>query len=240
MRRNHTFDSSEELLVQRWGSGIKLLRTTDINQSGANEISPPSVRHLFVMPINFYFLNTESVIQNMSERTANICGFLDRNDAIGTTARATLTKESATFSIKHNEEVINQQSIIIKDENFSRLDDSTFSVVAIKFPLFNSNGKIIGVFGCSLVKDSLAQSLNLLINSGLLVAPGTLENHSYSSQPGFNSIIQQHKFDNLCVTLSEQTKTSISKREIECLFYLAKGKSARETSELIDAVNNLI
>jgi len=139
--------------------------------------------------------------------------------------------------------------------------------VAIKFPLFNSNGKIIGVFGCSLVKDSLAQSLNLLINSGLLVAPGTLENHSYSSQPGFNSIIQQHKFDNLCVTLSEQTKTSISKREIECLFYLAKGKSARETgelmhlsqrtveyylnclkekfhckkkSELIDAVNNLI
>lgn len=234
MRRNHTFDTSEELLVQRWGRGVKLTKPEDCKQSSIGELSPPSVRHLFGMPFNVYFLNTQSVIQNMSETAAHLCGFQGKNDAIGRTARAVSKKVSAEFSIRHNEEVISHNSIVIKDEHFLRLDDFEFRDVAIKFPLLNSANKVIGVFGCSIIKDSVAQSLNLLMNTGLLATSGTLETHQHDSLIDFNSGTEHHKLNDLRIRLSEQAKVEISKREVECLFYLMKGKSARETGAVLN------
>lgn len=233
MRRSHNIDTSEELLVQRWRSGVKLSRSEDFNQSSVDETSPSSVRQLFEMPFNVYFLDPQSVIQNMSETAAHLCGFQGKHDAIGKTARAVSKKESAEFSIRHNDEVISHNSIIIKDEHFLRLDDFEFRDVAMKFPLLNSNGKIIGVFGCSIIKDSLARSLNFLMKTGLLTPDNFASSHGRSDLD-FNTDIQLLKIDDLRTKLSGQSKVNISKREIECLFYLVRGKSARETGILLN------
>ena len=234
MRRNHTIDTSEEILVQRWASGVKLTRPEDHSQSSFDKPSLPSVRHLFQMPFNVYFLNTQNVIQNMSETAAHICGFQGKNYAIGRTARAVSKKESAEFSIRHNEEVISHNSIVIKDEHFLRLDDFEFRDVAIKFPLLNSANKIIGVFGCSIIKDSVAESLSLLMNTGLLATSVTIENHQNESLIDFKKGTEQHKLHDLRIRLSEQAKVEISRRETECLFYMMKGKSARETGVVLN------
>jgi len=86
----------------------------------------------------------------------------------------------------------------------------------------------------SFIKDSVTQSLNQLMNTGLLATSGTLENYQSDSFLDFNSGIQKHNLNDLRIRLSEQVKIDISKREIECLFYLMKGKSARETGTLLN------
>lgn len=222
MKKFNIIDTSEKLLVQRCGSGVRLVEPN-------KKLAAPSVSHLFEMPFNVYFLDTESVIQNMSDRTAQVCGFQGRKDAIGKTARTVSKKESAEFSIRHNNDVISSNSIVIKDEHFMRLDDFEFRDIAIKFPLLNKDRSIIGVFGCSILLDSLAQSFDLLMKTGLLNSSNFFEKQPNNYSIGMNTEIQQQEIDTLGSKLSIKTKQYISKREIECLFYLMRGKSARET-----------
>jgi DNA-binding CsgD family transcriptional regulator len=225
------FDTSEELLIQRFQNGVRLIKP-EMAQSSLDpmkRIKLFCVRSLFEMPFNVYFLNTQSVIQNMSERTANICGFQGRNDAIGKIARTVSKKESAEFSIRHNNEVISHNSMVIKDEHFLRLDGYEFHDVAIKFPLLNADGEIMGVFGCSIIIDSLALSLNLLMQTGLF-APSTIyERNNKEKSIYLNLDSDHHELDHLRHKLSVKSKQSVSRREAECLMYLMKGKSARET-----------
>lgn len=232
MRKYNILDTSEDLLVQRYGTGVRLIRPDNFHRYKEMDdkyILPPSVKSLFQMPCNVYFLNTESVIQNMSDTAANVCGFQGKKDAIGNTARTVSKKESAEFSIMHNNEVISRNSIVIKDEHFLRLDGFEFRDIAIKFPLLDDNGKIMGVFGCSIIIDLLAESFHLLMKTGLLV-----DTHIFTRSRNYYSIyldsdISQQTIDDLSRKLSVKTKKLISKREIECLLHLMKGKSARET-----------
>lgn len=223
MNKFNVFDRSEELLIQRWHSGVKLVRPDDfpVGSNSEKHITPPSVKQLFEMPFNVYFLNTESIIQNMSERTAQICGFEQRKNAIGNSARAVSTKESADFSINHNNEVIANNSIIIKNEHFMRLDNFGFDVIAIKFPLLNHDAKITGVFGCSIRFETLAESLHLLMQTGLLANNHLpLQATNKQNSDAINDLLNK---------LNYKSKQPITLREAQCLFYLLKGKSARET-----------
>ena len=210
-----TIDTSNDLHVIRWRSGVKLIKPEDLISCDEDSITSPSIKDLFEMPFNVYFLDTQSVIRNMSDRTASICGFQDKTDAIGNTARAVCKKISADFSIQHNNEVMSNNLIIIKDEHFLRLDDFEFHDLSIKLPLLNNDGKVIGVFGCSIIKNSLAQSLNFLLRTGLLVSSNNI---SSQYDPGY-----------LIQLLSTEYKQPILKREAECLALLLRGKSARET-----------
>lgn len=228
MAHINSFDNSDELLVQRWRNGVRLIKPDNF-KSHSDKISfiPPSVKKLFEMPFNVYFLNRESVIQNMSDKTASICGFHGIKDAIGNTARAVSRKESAEFSIRHNNEVISRNSVVIKDEHFLRLDDFEFRDISIKFPLLNEEEKIIGVFGCSIILDSPAQALKSLFETGLLGPLNQFDEHQNYLPIYLNP--DQHDFNDLKFKLTSKVKQYISKREIECLYFLMKGKSARET-----------
>lgn len=196
-RHIKSFDNSAELLVQRWKSGVRMITPDIFNHtySDKNDFFPLSVKKLFEMPFNVYFLNCQSVIQNMSDRTANICGFQQVNDAIGNTARAVSKRESAEFSIRHNNEVISRNSVVIKDEHFLRLDDFEFQDISIKFPLLNEEEKIIGVFGCSIILDSPAQAVNSLLETGLLAPINLFEGHQNCLPIYLNP--DQHDFNDL-------------------------------------------
>ncbi|STX51763.1 LuxR family transcriptional regulator [Legionella busanensis] len=226
MARKYAFDVSKEMQIIRYENGVKLIKPTPLVY--------PSVDDLFSLPFNIYFLSPESIIQDMSETTANLCGFYSRKDAIGKTARAVSKRESAEFSIQHNNEVLTNKSIVIKNEHFLRLDDFEFYDLAIKYPLFNDNGKIIGIFGCSIPLDILAQSVQTLIKTGLLS-----DNRMFHSNT--NLIFLDDKSDHYPYTIekikslfTKKFKQHIRQREAECLFYILKGKSAREIGPILN------
>ena len=105
MSRHNFLDTSNELLVQRWGHGVRLVRPDAFYQStiaDGSSIASSSIGDLFEMPFNVYFLNTENFIQSISEKTSYICGFYGQKEAIGNTAFAVYKKESAEATVRKN------------------------------------------------------------------------------------------------------------------------------------------
>ena len=68
----------------------------------------------------------------------------------------------------------------------------------------------------------------------LLAAPATVINPQEYCLADLNSDIQQYNLNDLSVKLAEKCNVNTSKREIQCLYYLMKGKSARETGTLLN------
>ena len=237
MRRLDFLDTSKELIVQRWGRGVKLVRPDVFYSSilaDERSVAPPSVGNLFEMPFNVYFLNTQNVIQNISEKTANICGFDGQQEALGNTAFAVYKKESAEATIRKNHEVISRNSIVIQEGHFFRKDDFGVRAIAIKFPLLSSEGKVIGIFGCSTIIEALTESFLVLMNTGLLAATGLIEQASIAPNLHIGTSSNQQECKELVEKLSKKLRQPISSREGECLFYLIRGKSARETGVLLN------
>lgn len=138
---------------------------------------------------------------------------LSDKDAIGLTARDFATKKSAERSIFYDRMVVNDNTMIIKDELYTRLDGIDFTTLSFKFPWYDSKNKIIGVFGFSMLLDkkwgiSLADSMMLITQTGLL---------------------QSGKI-NRCLPGMSWDGEYFSAREKEVLLHLVRGKTARETA----------
>ncbi|WP_131781565.1 helix-turn-helix domain-containing protein [Legionella gresilensis] len=153
---------------------------------------------------------------------------------MGKTARAVSKKESAEFSIQHNNDVLANKSIIIKNEHFLRLDNFEFYDLAIKYPLFNDNEKIIGIFGCSLPLDGLAQSVQTLITTGLLSDNRISQNNTSLIFLDDKSGHYPYTIEKIRSLFTKKFKQHIKQREAECLFYILRGKSAREIGPILN------
>src|SRR5689334_5578187 len=94
-----SFNLGNELLVQRHKAGVQLLRP------GAGHLHPAvraSVYELLHLPMNFYFMDCDSMLQKLNDQTAASCGYLSKLDAVGRSIREISKKETA-LSILHND-----------------------------------------------------------------------------------------------------------------------------------------
>ena len=233
MRKQDMLDTSEELFIQRWMNGVRVVRPDNFYRSCASEVSQTlpsiSVGDLFTMPINVYFLNQQSIMLNVSEKSANLCGFERRKDAIGTSVLNIMKKESAKLIIAHDHKVLRHRSIIFQEQHIVRLDDVQFRGIEIKFPLFNESKALIGILGFTAFPENMHESFNFLMNSGLLAPTSFVETQLNNYPLQVSAKLNPQEINALIVKLSEKCGQSISKREAECLFYLIRGKTARET-----------
>lgn len=215
-------NTDDELLIQRYKSGIKLLKPDEINSLHAphRQLIMHNVGTMLALPINVYFLNSDSVIQNINETTIATCGYKSVKDTLGKTVRIAAKKESADFSINHDRKVLETNVMKIAEESFSRKSDEIhLHAISFKFPWYNYDNKIIGVFGCSIVIGDqavypLADSLSLLTQTGLLSAPEDVGVSGFL--PG--SICENMYF---------------SSRETECIHYLVKGKTCKQIANIL-------
>jgi len=233
MKNQGKLDTSQELFVQRWMNGVRLVRPDHFYRSRASEVGQVlpaiSVSNLFSMPINAFFLNQQSIMLNVSEKTANLCGFEKRKDAIGTGVLNLLKKESAQSIIAHDHQVLKHRSIVLKEQHIVRLDDFQRRGVEIKFPLFSEADTLIGILGFTALPDNMYESFNFLMSSGFLTPTSFVETQLNNYLFQVSAKINPQEINALIVKLSEKYGQPISKREVECLFYLMRGKSARET-----------
>lgn len=225
--RNHFLDTSQELLVQRRRNGILLVKPNNQNQV------LPSIRDLFNMPFNVYFYNARNLYQDMNEANANIVGLTSAEEGIGKSLFQLTTKKHALFAINNNNKAMHNNAInIVEEQAIIKKTEKYISCISIKFPWYNETGKIIGVFGCSILLDqhapiSLAKSFSKLMQTGLLA------NENFVTVSQFSPSLQDNIPFEVIQKLSMRTQQNFSKREMECLFYLMQGKSARETGRLL-------
>lgn len=197
-------DISSDHIMQSWGNGIKLVNPNHCKPHQQNR----SVSQILKNSFHIYFMDLNSRLKGVNQETVINCGYLSAKDALGRTARDVANKTSAEYLIHNDRKVIINNTPEITDDFFEGLNNNNFSSLTMKFPWYGEDNKIIGVFGCSIIlgQHSLADSLRQITQLGLLNRP----------LPGI-----------------EIENVYLSKREKECLYHYARGKSARKISHIL-------
>ena len=208
-------DTSNEFLISPLMGGVKLVKPSD-NDSSNNHCVGSTLNQ----PFNVFFLDKGSIIQNINETTIISCNYPSVKKTIGRDISLAAKSSTALQSIKDNLDVITNGRMKVCEENFIRKDDVSFSATSLKFPWYNDNNQIIGVFGCAIVMGEnsncgLAYYLNQVIEMGLLV-------------PGGREPLPQR-----IVSGREINGVYLSKRELECLKYLTMGNTSKMTAKLL-------
>jgi len=246
LRKNNT-EICDEFIIKRWGQGVKLM------QPGVSHHLDESlcmVANVMRLPANFYFINPESTIIKLSERTVQTCGYVSASDAVGRSIREVSKAETAQKIIKNDREIINTEKFKIIFENYTRVDGVDLSAISIKFPWFGDDA-IIGIFGCSILIEGedfspVAESVSLLMQAGLLTPSMTLPVTLVPSIKNDSVFLSDRDIDILYWLVRGNTakgiavKLGISHRTVEHRLEQIKLKFAVNTkSELIDRVIDL-
>jgi DNA-binding CsgD family transcriptional regulator len=204
-------DTSGELIIQRWGNGIKLIRPDHLLTD-----SDCSVANVLKLPFNICFLNTESVLQNMSEACVETCGMDSVTHFIGKTALDFTSRKQAECLFTHDKNVLTANKIRIFDEEFVAKKHS-YHFISIKSPWYNPANEIIGIFNCAIAlgKQELEGSLAVIAKLGLLDALGITSKK--------NQVMLGSEIENVYLT----------NREIQCLRLHVRGQSAKEIAMTI-------
>lgn len=163
-----------------------------------------------------YFVRFDAhyVDANHVTRLTNIPGdqgYYSEKDLKNTAFSTIFKKETIQLYSHQNNNLLDTKRMNIYESHACRLDELMFSCLAFKFPIFNSQDKIMGVFGISALMDNaifteaepLSTSIERIIQTGLMP-------HSKNIIPG----------SHICgVYLSNQ--------EIKCLRLLIGGKTIK-------------
>jgi DNA-binding CsgD family transcriptional regulator len=201
--------------VQRFSTGIKLVKPTF---ECPDNFSYPrhSVANLFELPMCIHFSDSDNNISGINENTAEVCGFLSADDAIGKSMLAVSEKQSALLVSNNCNEVMITKKSRIFEENVMRKDEIINRCLSIKLPWYNSDNKIVGVFGCTVVLDKqpIATAFEKLIQLGFLES-SILASDIDQCRPS----IDHYK---------------LSKRQLECLRYLMEGNSTKDIAKKLN------
>ena len=212
---NKFIDTSGELFIYRYGSGVKLIRPdkpNNLKYSGTFYDRRLSIDSLLRMPFAVYLENVEHITISSNEITAKACGFASLKDFIGKPAFNYFKKETILNKLTNHKKVLENNIMVIAEESALRQDDSEVNTLSVRMPWYNDNNKIIGLFGCSIIlgKNPLAESLTEIAKLGLLD-------------------LDRVQHTNICFG-SEMLSVGLSKREVDCLRLTVRGKPAKQVA----------
>lgn len=178
---------SNDFIIQRIGPGVRLAPPDKVNSR-----QNTSVASLFRLPLNFYFMDTESIMQRMNDQTARTSQYLSAEDAIGKSIRDVSDRETIAAILANDREVVNSKFCKIISESYQRYDGKHMTAISLKFPWLQNN-TLAGIFGCSILlgdenTPSLSDALMMLMQTGLLstsnmpAIPGLMINDEFFDQ----------------------------------------------------------
>ncbi|MBI2785430.1 MAG: helix-turn-helix transcriptional regulator [Legionella longbeachae] len=207
---------TNNLHIKRHLSGIKLLQPDEKEANNEN-----SLTKIMNFPVSVILLDHSSKILWINNQNASTLGFDSTHAALGKTIVCAYKDQSALFSLQHDHDVLKTRQLIIKEESCERVDNKAFHAITAKMPWYDQDDKIIGLAGYSLavgldnnksIKDTLQSFLNL-----------NLFENSHSTFP-----------------VSTLNNISFTKRELDLINYIVKGKTAREMSVIMNLSHRTI
>lgn len=98
-------DTSDELIVLPYGAGVTLVSEKQFKKNQLDKLAPSdrkiySVSELFKLLINVYFLNLQSVMQNINKTTIETCGYASVKTTIGKTVTNKKRLRKSMITIK--------------------------------------------------------------------------------------------------------------------------------------------
>lgn len=171
-----------------------------------------SVAELFSLPYSVYLLDALGATLKINEIGATVCGFVSPNQAIGQTIFQVSQGNTARDLLDNCDSVLKQESVKIFDEFNTRHDGRSLQFLSIKFPCYDSQLKLQGLLGISIVlgEHSLADAITRFTAIGLLPKNTSPQNQALKLHLG---------------------GTVLTAREQECLEYTVKGFTAKEIAK---------
>ncbi len=205
--------SPDEMYVYKFQHGIKLLDPEKKNATFMSE-KADSLSDLFKLKLSIYLLDHESRLQNCNIENLDLLNTASFKDVYKKSAFDVWQNETCRAMIQNDKNVICYQKKFFFDEQMPTNNGLFIDGLTIKLPWYGAENKVIGVMGFSVVigKYSLASSLSLIANLGIFDQKNNLPMYL----PGL-------KLGNIYLT----------KREIEILHHIVRGKSSRLIAEAI-------
>ncbi len=194
-----------------------------------------------ILPAPFYWHDTDGTVLGINERCLEGMG-TTREKIIGKTPYDFYPKEIAEHILKHNEKIIRTGEVLSQEEvinNFSTGD--IIYALAIKAPLYDNDGNIVGIVGTSI--DITAEKEKLQREIETYQAEQKLQARFKSLIDEITHSISSYQID----TLHEKTGTKLQKyhsapqitltrREEQTLYYLSMYKGPKEIASILSLV----
>lgn len=215
------YNLTKEVRIYRYMNGI-CLSNPESPQKFSSDMRDVgySIKDIDDLPFCLYLLNKNSVLQTINERTAEICRFQSTKKAIGQSMYDVAEKESAEKVIRSDKFVMQSQQMHIIEDDVVIKNKNLLQCLSLKFPWYNHNNKVIGVFGCTMLieKQSIATSLSKMLG---LLNPTINKSASTLSNLANNPIY-------------------LSRREKQCANLLIRGKTAKEIAAQLNLSHRTI
>lgn len=199
---------SDNLIIKRSGASVTLLSPSSDYPS-----HPASVKSFMDMPANIYFMDRNSIMRRMNDRTAETSGYLSATDAIGKSLRDVGKSETISKILENDRQVVATGRYKIESESYERVDGQEMVALSIKFPMLQ-NHAVAGIFGCSILLGNhcgptLSESLTQLTKAGILSS------------------------DNLAVPVLRLNQTYFDQRDHAIMRLLVRGKTAKQIARVL-------
>ena len=233
-------DISAEMIIQRHGNGVIIRPPTTADE---NKLT---IKDLIALPLNVYLLNQVSENVMVNAITVETCGWKSIPWAIGKSIEAIWPTEQAELCLENDQGVLRSNKLNVFEEDVFNEKQFGLQALSFKYPWYDTDNKLVGLFGCSIVPDaypfySLGNSLAVLAKTQLLNSP-------QFETPGINLPVKNNYFtkrelDVLKLIIRAKTSKEIatqlglSHRTVEHYVENAKRKiGASSKSELIDKI----
>jgi DNA-binding CsgD family transcriptional regulator len=207
-------DLSGEFVIQRMGGGIQLLSPNALKAEEPATLPSVTIAEIMQLPFNVYFMNSGSEIVSMNPITVATCGWRSLDNAIGKSVRDLWPDKYAKAALANDSDAMLSRQLKIVEEYAFHGNTDDVQALSFKFPWFNAEHELLGIFGCSLILNvdhgySLASSIAMLTNTGLL-SPAPAETTKPAAEKKF-----------------------FSTREMDVLRHLVRAKTAKEIGILL-------
>lgn len=186
-------------------NGIQLL--PKVTKPFANTYTFSALDHL---PVNFFLMNLHSEITAFNQQTKKIAL---NDESVNKIFKRDVShfsiQRSAADSLQHDQQVLKYETILIRDEEYIRKDGVFFYDLAVKMPCYDAEKRKVGIFGFCLVNYHAQYATSLLKGIEALQATGLFP------------FLQKNNLHAKVIDLMHQY--NLTKRELECLYYLNLG-----------------
>jgi PAS domain S-box-containing protein len=203
-----------------------------------------------VLPTAIYWHDINGVVLGLNEHCLKGIG-TTRDSIIGKTPYDFYPHAVAEHILKHNQLVINTGEILSQEESINNLiTGELVFVTAVKAPLFDDDGNIIGILGTSIDITAEKEATRLKLENLQLENEKQVYQAEQKTQQLFKKFIgeiqntiQSHKMlflnDKLGLDsngIQQNQDIVLTKRENEVLYYLSLNRSPKEIADILSKI----
>lgn len=176
------------------------------------------LEQLFDLPCHVYWKDRKGVYLGSNDYPEKKLG-INKLIFTGHRDQELLQQEAAAVILQNDHYVIKNNTTLSIHENAQWLNKTfiDYSVISYKQPLYSKSGKIIGLIGFS-----------FMLPMGNTISDGTMAMRFVSGQ----ALAKKNKPNNQPKHHPTSEK-SLTARQLECLYYLVLGKTAKEIGTLL-------